>query len=75
VACVAFLNFIYIYVLRLNVNITIVAMVNYTAIPHVDIAVVNEECQLEGNATAEADEYAKIHSSPVTGFFSFHLGS
>jgi len=64
VACVAFLNFIYIYVLRLNVNITIVAMVNYTAIPHVDIAVVNEECQLEGNASDEAEKYIRMHSSP-----------
>ena len=72
-AGVAFLNMIYINILGVNVNITIVAMVNYTAIPHVDVAVVNEECQLEGNATAEADEYAKMQSSPVTGFLSFYI--
>ena len=72
-ACVAFLNFIYIYVLRLNVNITIVAMVNYTAIPHVDVAVVNEECQLEGNASDEAEKYIRMHSSPVTEFLSFYI--
>ena len=73
IAGVAFLNIIYIDILGVNVNITIVAMVNYTAIPHVDIAVVNEECQLEGNATAEADEFAKMQSSPVTGFLSFYI--
>ena len=65
----AFLNFVYIYILRLNVNIAIVAMVNYTAIPHVDAAVVSQECQLEGsgNQTDETDEYIRLHSSPVIG--------
>ena len=43
VATVAFVNFIYVYMLRLNVNIVIVAMVNYTAIPHTNITTA-EEC-------------------------------
>lgn len=45
VATVAFLNFLYVYMLRLNVNIVIVAMVNYTAIPHTNITTA-EECGL-----------------------------
>ena len=36
----------YLYILRLNVNIAIVAMVNYTAIPHTNISLA-EECHLE----------------------------
>ena len=43
VASVAFVNFIYVYMLRLNVNIVIVSMVNYTAIPRTNITVA-EEC-------------------------------
>ena len=46
VATVAFLNTMYLYILRLNVNIAIVAMVNYTAIPHTNIRLA-EECHLE----------------------------
>ena len=71
VAGVAFLNFIYIYLLRLNVNIAIVAMVNYTAIPHVDAAVVSEECRVQGSANQSSglDDYLQSHSSPVIVFF------
>lgn len=43
VAVVAFINFLYVYMVRLNVNIVIVAMVNYTAIPHTNITIA-EEC-------------------------------
>ncbi len=49
-AVVAFINFIYVYMLRLNVNIVIVAMVNYTAIPHTDITAA-EECGVSENDT------------------------
>ena len=45
VATVAFVNFLYVYMLRLNVNIVIVAMVNYTAIPHTNVTTA-EECGL-----------------------------
>ncbi len=42
VAFVAFLNFFYVYMIRLNVNIVIVAMVNYTAIPHTNVTTAQE---------------------------------
>ena len=71
VAGVAFLNLSYAYILRLNVNIAIVAMVNYTAIPHVDAAVVSEECRVQGSANQSSgvDDYLQSHSSPVIVFF------
>ena len=74
VAGVAFLNFTYIYMLRLNVNIAIVTMVNYTAIPHVDRAVTNAECQLpeSANDSAAFDQTQQYDSSPVTSFSSFN---
>ena len=75
VAGVAFLNLSYAYILRLNVNIAIVAMVNYTAIPHVDAAVVSEECRVQGSANQSSgvDDYLQSHSSPVIVFFFFGL--
>lgn len=42
VAFVAFVNFFYVYMIRLNVNIVIVAMVNYTAIPHTNVTTAQE---------------------------------
>lgn len=47
VASAAFLNFLYVYMLRLNINIVIVAMVNYTAIPHTNITTAVECGRLE----------------------------
>jgi len=43
---VAFIGYTYLFMLRVNVNIAIVAMVNYTAIPHTNITVA-EECGRE----------------------------
>lgn len=40
---VAFIGYTYLFMLRVNINIAIVAMVNYTAIPHTNITVA-EEC-------------------------------
>ena len=45
VALAAFINVMYVYMLRLNVNITLVAMINYTAIPHSNVTPA-EECSL-----------------------------
>ena len=42
VAFVAFVNFFYVYMIRLNVNIVIVVMVNYTAIPHTNVTTAQE---------------------------------
>ena len=40
---VAFIGYTYLFMLRVNVNIVVVAMVNYTAIPHTNITVA-EQC-------------------------------
>lgn len=43
VAGAAFLNLMYVYMLRLNVNIVLVAMINFTAIPRAEVTPA-EEC-------------------------------
>ncbi|XP_046640794.1 putative inorganic phosphate cotransporter isoform X1 [Daphnia pulicaria] len=78
VATVAFLNFIYVYMLRLNVNIVIVAMVNYTAIPHTNITTAQEcgfDVVVENNTETSPDvsegefEWDERLQSLVSGSF------
>lgn len=59
----AFLNFIYVYMLRLNVNIVIVAMVNYTAIPHTNITTAQEcgyDVAVENNNTETSPDVSVL---------------
>lgn len=58
VATVAFFNLLYVYMIRLNINIVIVAMVNYTAIPHTNITIA-EEC-----GHPDDDDVMAVETSP-----------
>jgi len=51
---VGFLGFTYCYMLRVNINIAVVAMVNYTAIPHTNITTA-EECGREDQNSSIID--------------------
>ncbi|CAG0916232.1 unnamed protein product [Notodromas monacha] len=50
-AVLAFLGFVYNYSMRINMNIVIVAMINYTAIPHISQAEQAKECSVEGDVS------------------------
>lgn len=75
VAFVAFVNFFYVYMIRLNVNIVIVAMVNYTAIPHTNVTTAQECGEPEDEVaypTQSDGEFAwdeKIQSLVSVSFF------
>ena len=56
-ATAIFINFVYVYMLRLNVNIVIIAMVNYTAIPHANLTV-SDQCQdVQPTELAESTDF------------------
>ncbi len=58
VAFLAFVGFIFNYMLRVNINLTIVSMVNYTQ-QNDDADVVNECGKVSGNSSSDSDSNSK----------------
>ena len=59
VAFLAFIGFIFNYMLRVNINVTIVAMVNFTAFENDEKNITVDECKFDDNDELNPDETSK----------------
>ena len=59
VAFLAFIGFIFNYMLRVNINVTIVAMVNFTAFENDEKNITVDECKFDDDDELNPDETSK----------------
>ena len=59
VAFLAFIGFIFNYMLRVNINVTIVAMVNFTAFENDEKNITVDECKFDDDYELNPDETSK----------------
>ena len=59
VAFLAFIGFIFNYMLRVNINVTIVAMVNFTAFENDEKNITADECKFDDDDELNPDETSK----------------
>ena len=81
VAFLAFIGFIFNYMLRVNINVTIVAMVNFTAFENDEKNITVDECkfddddELNPNETSKSDQgqflWDSVVQSQIVGSFYY----